>query len=120
MTGLGARLLSPPRPPDPPAPRAAGEEDPAEIAEERRLCYVGMTGARKRLTLTLARCRSLFGELRFNPPSRFVRELPKELTEGLAALDRLSPMQERARQDVFYDDFDQRPRYADPPLPMSR
>ena len=69
------------------------------MAEERRLCYVGMTRARKRLTLSLARCRSLFGELRFNPPSRFVRELPKELTEGLAALDRLSPMQERARKE---------------------
>jgi DNA helicase-2/ATP-dependent DNA helicase PcrA len=77
-----------------------------------------MTRARKRLSLSLARCRSLFGELRFNVPSRFVRELPDGLTEGLAALERLSPMQERARKDVFYDDFDQRPRYRDDnPLP---
>jgi DNA helicase-2/ATP-dependent DNA helicase PcrA len=46
-----------------------------------------------------------------------VRELPAELTEGLAALDRLSPMQERARKDVFYDEFDQRPRYeGDSPI----
>jgi len=74
---------------------------------------VGMTRARKRLTLSLARCRTLFGELRFNVPSRFVRELPAEVSEGLAALDRLSPMQERARKDVFYDDFDQSPRYPD-------
>jgi DNA helicase-2/ATP-dependent DNA helicase PcrA len=87
------------------------------MAEERRLCYVGMTRARKRLTLSLARCRTLFGELRFNLPSRFVRELPAEVTEGLAALDRLSPMQERARKDVFYDDFDQRPRYPEESLP---
>jgi DNA helicase-2/ATP-dependent DNA helicase PcrA len=99
-------------------PMASGEEDPAEMAEERRLCYVGMTRARKRLSLSLARCRSLFGELRFNVPSRFVRELPDGLTEGLASLERLSPMQERARKDVFYDDFDQRPRYReDAPLP---
>jgi DNA helicase-2/ATP-dependent DNA helicase PcrA len=97
---------------------ASGEEDPAEMAEERRLCYVGMTRARTRLSLSLARCRSLFGELRFNTPSRFVRELPKELAEGLSALERLSPMQERARKDVFYDEFDQRPRYSDAsPLP---
>jgi len=88
------------------------------MAEERRLSYVGMTRARKRLTLSLARCRSLFGELRFNVPSRFVRELPPEVTEGLSALDRLSPMQERARKDVFYDEFDQRPRYSEEnPLP---
>ena len=77
-----------------------------------------MTRARKRLTLSLARCRSLFGELRYNLPSRFVSELPPDLTDGLAALDRLSPMQERARKDVFYDEFDQRPRYGEQaPLP---
>ena len=64
-----------------------GEEDEAEIAEERRLCYVGMTRARKRLTLTLARCRTLFGELKFNPPSRFLRELPPDLVEGYKQLD---------------------------------
>jgi len=87
------------------------------VEEERRLCYVGMTRARKRLTLSLARCRSLFGDLRFNLPSRFVLELPKETADGVAALDRLSPMQDRARKDVFYDDFDQRPRYGDAPLP---
>jgi DNA helicase-2/ATP-dependent DNA helicase PcrA len=79
-----------------------------------------MTRARKRLTLSAARCRSLFGELRFNPPSRFVRELPPEHTEGLAALDRTSPMQERAQRETFFDDFDQRPRYPDAPPPRNR
>jgi DNA helicase-2/ATP-dependent DNA helicase PcrA len=64
-----------------------GEEDEHEIAEERRLCYVGMTRARKRLALTLARRRTLFGDLRFNAPSRFLRELPKEVTDGLQQLD---------------------------------
>ncbi|HTO99726.1 MAG TPA: UvrD-helicase domain-containing protein, partial [Myxococcales bacterium] len=117
MTGLEERVFPSSRSLGQTGPLASGEEDPAEMAEERRLCYVGMTRARKRLALSLARCRSLFGELRFNPPSRFVRELPPELTEGLAALDRLSPMQERARKDVFYDEFDQRPRYSDAPLP---
>src|SRR5256884_2992987 len=113
MTGLEERVFPSSRSLGQTGPLASGEEDPAEMAEERRLCYVGMTRARKRLSLPLARCRSLFGELRFNVPSRFVRELPPEVTEGLSALDRLSPMQERAREDVFYDDFDQRPRYRD-------
>jgi DNA helicase-2/ATP-dependent DNA helicase PcrA len=118
MTGLEERVFPSSRSLGQTGPMASGEEDPDEMAEERRLCYVGMTRARKRLTMSLARCRSLFGELRFNPPSRFVRELPPGLTEGLAALDRLSPLQERARKDVFYDEFDQRPRYGDdPPLP---
>jgi ATP-dependent DNA helicase UvrD/PcrA len=113
MTGLEERVFPSSRSLGQSGPMASGEEDPAEMAEERRLCYVGMTRARKRLTLSLARCRSLFGELRFNLPSRFVRELPPDLTEGLAALERLSPMQESARKDVFYDEFDQRPRYSD-------
>jgi DNA helicase-2/ATP-dependent DNA helicase PcrA len=118
MTGLEERVFPSSRSLGQSGPMASGEEDPAEMAEERRLCYVGMTRARKRLSLSLARCRSLFGELRFNLPSRFVRELPKELTEGLAALERLTPMQERARKDVLYDEFDQRPRYSDAsPLP---
>jgi DNA helicase-2/ATP-dependent DNA helicase PcrA len=53
--------------------------DDEEMGEERRLCYVGFTRARKRLLLSLAQARSLFGELRFNPPSRFLREVPREL-----------------------------------------
>jgi DNA helicase II / ATP-dependent DNA helicase PcrA len=49
--------------------------------EERRLCYVGITRARQRLYLTWARERSLFGRSERNLPSRFVDELPAELTE---------------------------------------
>jgi DNA helicase-2/ATP-dependent DNA helicase PcrA len=120
MTGMEERVFPSSRSLGQTGPMASGEEDPAEMAEERRLCYVGMTRARKRLTLSLARCRSLFGELRFNPPSRFARELPADLSEGLEALDRLSPMQERARKDVLYDEFDQRPRYSDPSALPSR
>ncbi|HEY2031545.1 MAG TPA: UvrD-helicase domain-containing protein, partial [Myxococcales bacterium] len=113
MTGLEERVFPSSRSLGQSGPSATGEEDPAEIAEERRLCYVGMTRARKRLTLTLARCRSLFGELRFNPPSRFVRELPADAVEGLAALERLSDRAQKFSQSS--DDFDQRPRYADGP-----
>ncbi len=49
--------------------------------EERRLCYVGITRARKRLYVTWARERRLFGRAERNLPSRFVDELPAELTE---------------------------------------
>ncbi len=60
--------------------RALAEDaEEEEMAEERRLCYVGFTRARKRLFLSFAQSRSLFGELKFNPPSRFIREVPKEL-----------------------------------------
>ena len=57
--------------------RALGE--PAELEEERRLCYVGVTRARERLYLTYAWCRSLWGTAQFNPPSRFISEIPEHL-----------------------------------------
>ncbi|HEU5142467.1 MAG TPA: 3'-5' exonuclease, partial [Solirubrobacterales bacterium] len=49
--------------------------------EERRLCYVAITRARKRLYMTWARERRLFGRAEYNLPSRFVDEIPVELTE---------------------------------------
>ena len=49
--------------------------------EERRLCYVGITRARRRLYMTWTRERRLFGRAERNLPSRFVDELPAELTE---------------------------------------
>ncbi len=57
------------------APEASEEE----MAEERRLCYVGFTRARRRLICSLAQQRALFGDLRFNPPSRFLSEVPPVL-----------------------------------------
>jgi DNA helicase-2/ATP-dependent DNA helicase PcrA len=54
----------------------ASEED---MAEERRLCYVGFTRARRRLYVSFAQSRSLFGEVKYNPPSRFLAEVPREL-----------------------------------------
>jgi len=54
-------------------------DDSEDMAEERRLCYVGFTRARKRLFVSLAQCRSLFGELRYNPPSRFLQDVPPAL-----------------------------------------
>jgi DNA helicase-2/ATP-dependent DNA helicase PcrA len=63
-----------------PHSRALAEDaDEEEMAEERRLCYVGFTRARRRLFLSLAQSRALFGELKFNPPSRFLSDVPPEL-----------------------------------------
>jgi len=53
--------------------------DSAELEEERRLAYVGITRARRRLYLTNAWSRSLFGGSSFNPPSRFLSEIPTHL-----------------------------------------
>ncbi|MBE5997686.1 MAG: DNA helicase PcrA [Lachnospiraceae bacterium] len=55
--------------------------DDAEMEEERRLAYVGITRAKKLLTLTAARQRMMRGNMVMNPVSRFVRELPRELVD---------------------------------------
>lgn len=52
--------------------------DATELEEERRLCYVGITRAMKKLTFTAARARMIRGETQMNKPSRFVKEIPKE------------------------------------------
>jgi superfamily I DNA/RNA helicase len=52
-----------------------------DLEEERRLCYVGITRARKQLHMTFARTRSLYGGREWNMPSRFLDELPDELVE---------------------------------------
>jgi DNA helicase II / ATP-dependent DNA helicase PcrA len=57
--------------------------DAAELEEERRLAYVGVTRARKRLYLTHAWQRSLFGASNYNPPSRFLSEIPGDLLRSL-------------------------------------
>ncbi len=53
----------------------------ANIEEERRLCYVGMTRARERLTLIYCRSRMLFGGRNSNAPSMFLAEIPQDATE---------------------------------------
>ncbi|UDY37988.1 DNA helicase PcrA [Dermatobacter hominis] len=53
--------------------------EPAELEEERRLAYVGITRARERLFLSYAWCRTLHGSTQYNPPSRFLDEVPSEL-----------------------------------------
>jgi DNA helicase-2/ATP-dependent DNA helicase PcrA len=67
----------------------------AEMEEERRLCYVGITRAKKLLYLSFANCRSVFGNTQRNPLSRFVADIPQAL----------------------FIPVDMRPKPGDPPLP---
>ena len=54
-------------------------DDPTELEEERRLCYVGITRAKKELTMTCARRRMIRGETQYNKMSRFLKEVPPQL-----------------------------------------
>lgn len=67
-----------------PGTKAMFEKD--EVEEERRLCYVGITRAQKKLYLTSAQTRMMFGATSYNKPSRFLDEIPKELFEEKTAI----------------------------------
>jgi DNA helicase-2/ATP-dependent DNA helicase PcrA len=62
-------------------PHSRSAESAAEIEEERRLCYVGITRARSRLVLTSASRRRVFGDYQQTTPSRFLAEIPPDLVE---------------------------------------
>jgi len=62
-------------------PHYNSSDDPTDIEEERRLCYVGMTRAKKRLSLSCAYHRTVFGQRKVREPSRFLGEIPDEFIE---------------------------------------
>ncbi|HFD88048.1 MAG TPA: DNA helicase II [Gammaproteobacteria bacterium] len=64
-------------------PHQMSLEEPGRLEEERRLCYVGITRARRQLVLTCAERRRLFGSDRYNMPSQFLGEIPAELLEEI-------------------------------------
>ncbi|RYZ76461.1 MAG: ATP-dependent DNA helicase, partial [Proteobacteria bacterium] len=81
--------------------------DPTAIEEERRLCYVGMTRAEKKLFLTYARTRKVWGADQQNPPSRFLKELPKEGVVQQSSVQRprfMDRMRERMGASGDFDD----------------
>ena len=65
-------------------PHVRSFTDAEEMEEERRLCYVGLTRARRRLYLTSATTRTLFGSFNYNPESRFLKEIPANLMTRVA------------------------------------
>ncbi|MCH8551717.1 MAG: DNA helicase II [Natronospirillum sp.] len=64
-------------------PHQRSSSDPERLEEERRLCYVGITRAERKLYITHAESRRLYGQDSFNPVSRFVREIPEDLREDI-------------------------------------
>ncbi|MGD9849502.1 MAG: ATP-dependent helicase [Desulfuromonas sp.] len=95
MTGMEEGLF--------PAERAGGQDE--QIEEERRLCYVGMTRARERLFLTAAGRRRVYGSYQFNPPSRFLTEVPPHLLAGRGS----APLRQPAAHNLA-SLFEQLPR----------
>jgi DNA helicase-2/ATP-dependent DNA helicase PcrA len=90
-------------------PHQAAARDGREVEEERRLCYVAMTRAMERLTLSYARERRRYGQHSYGSPSRFLREIPQKLLDfrGGAALERVperaAPARDRAPTGRHYD-----------------
>ncbi len=74
--------------------RSLGE--PQELEEERRLAYVGITRAMQRLYLTSAWSRMLHGTTQYNPPSRFLDEIPSDLIDEVGGTRMLRSRRERA------------------------
>ena len=66
-------------------------DDPSEIEEERRLCYVGITRAMENLTLTCARRRMIRGEVQYNKMSRFLKEIPVSLLTSNGVVEKEEP-----------------------------
>ena len=101
-------------------PHARSLGDDAELEEERRLCYVGITRARQHLVLTSAARRRVFGEYQSNEASRFIDELPDELVEHVPstfASPRRSPLsRNRGRTDGR---FWGRPKQHEEPAPYA-
>ena len=73
-------------------------DNPEDIEEERRLFYVGITRAQHYLYLTFARKRTIFGSTSYNPPSRFLKEIPQDLLDGYE-----DAFAEKEKEDEFED-----------------
>ncbi len=76
-------------------PHSRSADDPEQLEEERRLCYVGMTRAMQQLYLSHAETRRLHGKESYSRPSRFLREIPAELMQEIRSRPQVSqPIQQ--------------------------
>ena len=114
LTGLEKGLL----------PHQRSLPSPEAMAEERRLCYVGMTRAKDRLYLSRSIVRSLYGESQFTEPSPFLASLPTELVEVRArpeGPDHAPPVREEPAHAIEGDSFlDYSETQLDMPPPPKR
>jgi ATP-dependent DNA helicase UvrD/PcrA len=88
-------------------PHSRALTEPTELEEERRLAYVGITRAQQRLFLAHAWSRQLFGSTNYNPPSRFIDEIPPELIDQVGAVS--------GRTSYGRQSYRARDEWADPP-----
>ena len=88
-------------------PHSRALTEPVELEEERRLAYVGITRAQQRLFLAHAWSRQLFGSTNYNPPSRFIDEIPAELIEQTGAVS--------GRSTYGRQSYRARDEWSDPP-----
>ena len=82
-------------------PHQMSMEEPGRLEEERRLCYVGLTRAMEKLVLTYAESRRLYGQEKFNPISRFVREIPSNLLQEVRIKNSVSMPVSFQREPAF-------------------
>jgi DNA helicase-2/ATP-dependent DNA helicase PcrA len=82
-------------------PNARSSASRADLEEERRLCYVGMTRAMDKLYLTHARRRRMFGSYQYNPPSQFLTEIPAKMLDTIAQPPALQQTSEHNLASVF-------------------
>ena len=73
-------------------PHSRSSEESGRLEEERRLCYVGMTRAMEKLTLSHAEKRRLYGEEKYAPASRFITEIPDEYTQQVRMQGSATPV----------------------------
>ena len=83
-------------------PHAGALRDDGGLEEERRLCYVGMTRAMERLTLTCAAERFRFGSRSYGIPSRFLKEIPEDVVESAGRVVSLPAQRGESGYDYSY------------------
>ena len=96
-----------------PSSMSLDADDPEEeIEEERRLCYVAITRAKKRLYLSSANTRMMHGNLTFNAPSRFIREIPRHLISVKGAGGRSNTVSGNSMVNNIFRTQNQSPNYS--------
>ena len=92
-------------------PHKFSMNDKSKFEEERRLCYVGITRAKKQVYMTYAKSRNVFGYTNWNEPSLFIDEIPSELIKTSEELDRYELLEEsldfdyRSGEIVYHSKF---------------
>ena len=88
-------------------PSQQSSEESGRLEEERRLCYVGMTRAMRKLYITHAESRRLYGKEAYHKPSRFLKELPSDCLEEVRLRTQVSWAQPVAKSNRFNAEFSQ-------------